>query len=51
MNFKLFGLISLLALVACGGGGGGSTTATAGSCSVAANCALPTAISAVPPQK
>jgi hypothetical protein len=52
MKHHIFALFALLALSACGGGGGGGgSTATVGSCSVAANCSLPTAISAVPPQK
>jgi hypothetical protein len=52
MKHQLLALFALLALSACGGGGGGgSGTPTVGSCSVAANCSLPTAISAVPPQK
>jgi hypothetical protein len=50
MKHTILALFALLALSACGGGGGGGT-ATVGSCSVAANCSLPTAISAVPPQK
>lgn len=41
-------------LVACGGGGGSAaataTPATAGACAVAANCTLPSTVSAVPPQ-
>jgi hypothetical protein len=52
MKHQILALFTLLALSACGGGGGGGGgTATVGSCSVAANCSLPTAISAVPPQK
>jgi hypothetical protein len=38
----------LASLSACGGS---STGASAGSCAVIANCALPGAVSAVPPQQ
>jgi hypothetical protein len=51
MKHQLLALFALLALSACGGGGGGGAATAAGSCNVAANCSLPTAISAVPPQK
>jgi len=51
MKHHTLALFALLALSACGGGGGGGAATAAGSCNVAANCSLPTAISAVPPQK
>lgn len=52
---KVIGLsLAVLQLVACGGGGSGSTNtaapATTGACATAANCALPSSVSAVPPQ-
>lgn len=50
---KVIGLsFVLLQLVACGGGGSSNTAApaTTGVCATAANCALPSSVSAVPPQ-
>ena len=51
MKHQILALFALFALSACGGGGGGDGTATVGACNVPANCSLPTAVSAVPPQK
>lgn len=51
---KVFGLfVVIIQLIACGGGGSSSNTAspaTTGACATAANCALPSSVSAVPPQ-
>ena len=51
MKRRILALLALLALTACGGGGGGGGSSSVGACSVPANCSLPTAVSAVPPQK
>ena len=50
MKHRILAVLALLALTACGGGGGGGSSSV-GACSVPANCSLPTAVSAVPPQK
>jgi hypothetical protein len=42
-------LLSALTLVGCGGGGGGSGTSTTAACG-GNGCALPSTVSAVPPQ-
>ncbi|QWD02525.1 hypothetical protein G6723_01760 [Polynucleobacter paneuropaeus] len=49
----LFALGLVFGLTACGGGGGGGSSSTGSNSSTAANSnfTLPTAISAVPPQK
>jgi len=45
-------LVAVFSLSACGGGGGGggASSATSGACATASNCALPSAVSGVPPQ-
>ena len=50
--YSAISLFSLLMVVGCGGGGGGgTTTSSVGACTDLANCSLPSAVSAVPPQK
>jgi hypothetical protein len=51
MKHRIISLLALLALTACGGGGGGGGDSSVGACSIPANCSLPSAVSAVPPQK
>lgn len=53
-GLKNVGLIlAFVQLVACGGGGSSNNAAapaSTGACANAANCALPSSVSAVPPQ-
>jgi len=51
MRNKIFCSLAFLVLTACGGGGGGGGDSSVGACSIPANCSLPSAVSAVPPQK